>query len=158
MLQFFGTYNHKIDDKGRVALPTKFRKTYDRALNNEEISSIDLVVTPSPSKSDDGKRECLYVFTVEDFNDYVESLFDVVGGYNPRNRKHVQQMRALHAEVEDVSIDSAKRINIPQKFRDAAGLDKDVSIVGNSGHFEIWDTKRMESELDSIDLDNLIYE
>ena len=46
-------------------------------------------------------------------------------------------MLALHANVESVSIDSARRINIPQKFIEMAGLDKDVAIVGNAGHFEI---------------------
>ena len=137
MLQFYGTYYHRIDDKGRVALPMKFRKTYDRALNNEEISNIDLVITPSPSKDGTEGRECLYVFTTEDFDVYVESIFESAGGYNPRNKKHEQLMRALHAEVEDITIDSAKRINIPAKFRKIAGLGKDVAIVGNAGHFEI---------------------
>ena len=137
MLQFFGTYYHKIDEKGRVALPTKFRKTYERALNNEEIAAIDLVINPSTSKDEKAGRECLYVFTTEDFNTYVESIFEAAGGYNPRNKMHEQLMRALHAEVEDITIDSAKRINIPAKFREIAGLKKDVAIVGNAGHFEI---------------------
>ena len=77
MLEFFGTYNHRIDDKGRVALPMKFRKTYERAQNSGEINSLDLVIAPSPSKYEGG-RECLNVFTTEDFDEYVKSLFDVV--------------------------------------------------------------------------------
>lgn len=137
MLQFFGTYYHKVDDKGRVALPTKFRKTYERAIANEEILNADLVITPSPAKDGKDGRECLYVFTTEDFNAYVDSIFEAGGGYNPRNKAHEQLMRALHAEVEDITVDSAKRINIPGKFRDIAGIKKDVAIVGNAGHFEI---------------------
>lgn len=136
MLQFYGTYYHRIDDKGRVSLPMKFRKLYDRAMAKENLSSIDLVITPSPARRKSG-CECLYVFTADDFNNYVESLFEVVGGYNPRNKKHEEQMRALHANVEDITIDAAKRINIPKKFLEYAGLEKDVAIVGNSGHFEI---------------------
>lgn len=158
MLQFYGTYYHKIDDKGRVALPMKFRRVYEQAAMNGEIKSINLVITPSAAKYDKVHNECLNVYVSEDFNKYVESLFEVVGGYNPRDRQHEKQMRALHANVEDVPIDSARRINIPQKFIEMAGLGKDVAIVGNAGHFEIWDAKRMESELGKIDLDELIYE
>lgn len=158
MLQLFGTYYHRVDDKGRVALPIKFHKVYERGVINGDIKNVDLVVTPSPAKADDGTRQCLYVFTADDFDRYVNSLFEVVGGYNPRNKDHERQMRALHADVESVSIDSARRINIPQKFLNMAGLKKDVAIVGNAGHFEIWDEKRLKSELSDIDLDSLIYE
>lgn len=158
MMDFFGTYNHRIDAKGRVALPSKFRKAYERAEIENEKSSTELVVTTSPAKANDSQNECLFVFTVEDFNTWINSLFEVVGGFNPRNREHELQMLALHANVEDLSIDSAGRINIPQKFRDAAGLDTEVSIVGNSGHFEIWDAKRMEQKLSEIDLESLLYD
>ncbi|MDO5329421.1 MAG: division/cell wall cluster transcriptional repressor MraZ [Coriobacteriia bacterium] len=153
MTEFFGTYNHRIDAKGRVALPAKFRKSLDR----ENVTG-ELVVTTSPSKYDDTHNESLYVFSLEDFNSWINSFFEVVGGYNPRKKEHELLMLALHANVEDVSIDSAGRINIPQKFRDAAGLEADVSIVGNSGHFEVWDAKRMEQKLTEIDLESLLYD
>lgn len=157
-MQFFGTYTHRIDAKGRLALPSKFRKAFEReqAVNNAQ--AVDLVVTTSPSKYDDKLHECLYVFTLQDFDTWVKSFFDVVGGYNPRNKKHEMQMWALHANVEEVKIDASGRINIPQKFREKAGLDTDVAIVGNSGHFEIWDDKRMQNKLDEIDLEELIYD
>lgn len=158
MLQFFGKYFHKIDDKGRVSLPMKFRKTYERAQKNGSLANLDLVVTLSPEKNDEGGRKCLYVFTTDDFNAYVDSLFEVAGGFNPRNKQHEQLNRALHAQVEDLSIDSANRINIPQKFRDIAGIGKEVALVGNSGHIELWDAKRIDNELESIDLEDLIYE
>ena len=67
MLQFFGTYFHRIDDKGRVALPKKFRKTYERAALNNELKTIEFVVTPSPARVDKTHSESLYVFTTEDF-------------------------------------------------------------------------------------------
>ena len=137
MLQFFGTYHHRIDDKGRMALPMKFRKTYDRAIKSGDIKAVDLVITPAPSKAGSNGRECLYLFVAEDFNEYVNSIFESAGGYNPRKKEHEQLMRKLHAEVEDVELDSAKRINIPAKFREIAGLEKDVAIVGNAGHIEI---------------------
>lgn len=157
-MQFFGTYKHKIDAKGRVALPAKFRKAYEKEEAIGNINAVDLVICPSPSKSDNEHCECLYVFTTEDYDKWVESFFEVVGGYNPRNKKHEMQMWALHANVEDVSIDASGRINIPLKFREKAGLNSQVSIVGNSGHFEIWDTKLMESKLSEINLEELLYD
>lgn len=137
MLQFFGKYFHKIDDKGRLSLPMKFRKTYERSVESGSISKVDLVLTPSPEKDENGNHKCLYVYTTEDFNEYVKSIFDAVGGFNPRNKKHELLNRALHAGVESLSIDSANRINIPAGFREKAGIDKDVALVGNSGHIEI---------------------
>lgn len=136
MLQFFGTYNHKIDDKGRVALPTKFRKTYERAIEKEEIDSADLVIAPSVEKTENGFKY-LCVYTHEDLDERIKSWFESLGGYNPRNRDHVNLSRRLHADCEPVVIDAAKRINIPAKYRELAGLDKEVALVGTDGCFEI---------------------
>lgn len=140
-----------------MSLPMKFRKTYDRALEKEEIDSIDLVIAPSIKKTADG-CECLCVYTTEDFDEFVNSIFESFGGFNPRNKEHEKIRRALHADVEDITIDAAKRITIPTKLKEKAGLDKDVALVGYYGRIEIWDTKRIEDELESTDLESLIYE
>lgn len=151
-MQFFGTYNHRIDAKGRLALPSKFRKLFDVEEAQGFTRTSDLLAMVSP---DD---DCVHVYTQEDFDDYVTSVFDAAGGYNPRKKDHVELRMALHASVVDVSIDSAGRINLPQNFRDRAGLKQEVTIVGNEGHFEIWDSARVETKLNNIDLASLLYE
>lgn len=152
LMQFYGTYNHKIDAKGRVSLPAKFRRAYERAQASGEIDTIDLVAKLSPSK------DCLYVFTSDDFDDWVFDIFDAQGGFNPRSKKDEILMRALRgANVESVEIDSAGRVNLSPKLRESAGLSGEVSFVGNSGRFEIWNPQALTSQMEDVDLESLLY-
>ena len=136
-----GKFSFKIDAKGRMALPSKFRKL---------IQSADLVVTQ------DLHSECLYVFIGDEFNRWVERLFeDKFGGYHPANAEQAHIRTLLKGRSSDVVLDSAGRIMISADQRAAAGIDKDVVIVGNTGYFEVWDAKRYESLEQAIDLDTL---
>lgn len=141
MIDLSGEYSHKVDAKGRLSLPARFRK---------ELSE-DLIVTVDP------RGRCLYVFEPEDFNEWVASFFEADGGFNPRNPEHEDLRSALKGRGAPVSIDGAGRINLLAKQRDAVGIDKDVVLVGNTGYFEIWDAKRREQQEAQLDLVALLY-
>ena len=136
MVDLFGEYHHKVDAKGRVSLPAKFRK---------ELSD-KLVVTIDPFD------ECLYVFEPEGHNEWVASFFEEEGGFNQRSRKHIQARRELKRRAVDADVDGSGRINIPANLRERVGIDKEAVIVGNTGYFEIWDAKRWESADSEVDL------
>ncbi len=132
-----GEFRFKVDSKGRVALPAKFRK----------VLSKDLVVTLELGD------ECVYVFETPDFNDWVNKLFvDKFGEFKESDRMHVALRRKLKGRARDVEVDASGRIMLPAEVRAAAGIDKEVVIVGNTGRFEIWDAKRYEQVDDGIDL------
>ncbi len=132
-----GEFRFKVDDKGRVALPAKFRK----------VLSKDLVVTLELGD------ECVYVFETPDFNEWVDKLFaDRFGEFKESDLKHVQMRRKLKARARDVDVDASGRIMIPADVRATAGIEKDVVVVGNTGRFEIWDAKRYEQVDEKIDL------
>ena len=132
-----GIFRFKVDGKGRVALPAKFRK----------VLSKDLVVTLEL------KDECVYVFETPDFNDWVHKLFvDKFGEYKESDRMHVRLRSKLKARANDVEVDSSGRIMLPAEIRAAAGIDKEVVIVGDTGRFEIWDAKRYEQVDEEVDL------
>ena len=132
-----GVFRFKVDGKGRVALPAKFRK----------VLSKDLVVTLEL------KDECVYVFETPDFNSWVHKLFvDKFGEYKESDRMHVRLRSKLKARANDVEVDASGRIMLPAELRAAAGIDKDVVIVGDTGRFEIWDAKRYEQVDSEIDL------
>ena len=132
-----GEYRLKVDGKGRVTLPSKFRK----------VLSKDLVVTPELT------NECVYVFEDSDFNDWIEKLFiDRFGEYKESDREHVRLRRELKKRSYDVEVDASGRIMLSQKVREACGIDKDVAIVGNTGRFEIWDAARLDAESAQVDL------
>lgn len=139
---FHGEYRFKVDDKGRVSLPSKFRK----------VISKDLVVTLNP---DD---ECLWVFDPDEFNRWIDQLFvDSFGKYDSSNKQHIKLRSKLKRRSEDVQIDASGRIMLPAKMRGAVDIDKDVVIVGNTGYFEVWDAKRCDEADEDVDLDLLFH-
>lgn len=146
MVDLIGEYRHKIDAKGRLALPASFRK----------VLSKDLYVVNVPA--DDPAEQCLYVFELEDLNDWITSFFVADGGYNPRNKKHVLLRRNLKALAKDTEIDGSGRITIPASIREKAGLEKEVAIIGNTGYFEIWDAKRWDDQKAEVDLASMLFD
>lgn len=139
MTELVGEHHHKLDAKGRVSLPSDFRKVLPK----------NLKVTLSP------KKECLYVFEPEAFSAWVNSFFEKQGGYNPTSTKHVNLRRALNARARDVEVDNSGRIGLSADLRREVGLDKDVVLNGNADHLEIWDAQRWSDFMDSIDFSDL---
>lgn len=137
-----GKYRFKVDDKGRVSLPAKFRKVVPK----------DLVVTLNP------KDDCLWVFDSDGFNQWINQLFvDRFGKYDSSDTMHIELRSALKARSEDVQVDSSGRIMLPAEMRGTVDIDKDVVIVGNTGYFEVWDAKRYDQKSAAVDLSLLFH-
>lgn len=130
-----GSAIHKIDPKGRISLPAGYRK---------ELGGSDLIVVPSPTD------KALYVFNPESFEEWLDSLFDRSGGFNPRSRKDVVIRQRILASAATLVIDSAGRINIPKEMREYAHLNKDVAVAGNYDHIEIWEAELYEEAMSLI--------
>ena len=109
---FMGEYNHTIDAKGRLIIPSKFR----------EVLGEEFVIT----KGLDG---CLFVYDNQEWNAFEEKLKAL-----PLNKKDNRQF-VRFAEVEG---DKQGRILVPGNLRDFAGLEKDVVLVGVASRIEIW--------------------
>ncbi len=136
-----GQFSFKVDSKGRMALPAKFRKVLPETL----VVAREL------------KDDCVYVFVKSDFDLWVDKLFQGrFGGYQESNHQHVELRRKLKGRAFEVEVDASGRIMIPQDVRRAVGIDKDVIILGNTGRFEVWDAKRFERVDSEVDL-GLLY-
>lgn len=137
-----GSYRFKTDAKGRVSLPAKFRK----------VLSEDLVVTSALT------GDYLMVFDGQDsFNAWVDGIFvDKFGGYNSTNREQLYLRSALKGNAFDVQADSAGRILLPAELREKASIGREVSIVGNTGYFEVWSEDRRSELVEDIDLSSLL--
>lgn len=115
---FFGTYTPKLDDKGRLFLPAKFR---------DQLSE-GLVVTR-------GQERCLTVWSLEDFGRLTERLAQA-----PVTNKGTRDyVRMLFAAASQEVPDKQGRISIPPVLREYASLDKDVIVIGSMNRIEIWD-------------------
>ena len=87
----------------------------------------------------------------------MDTIFaDKFGGYNSSNREQLMLRSVLKGNAFEVPIDSAGRILLPSDLRDKAGIDRDVTIVGNTGFFEVWSEKRRAELVEEIDISNLL--
>ncbi len=137
MANLRGEYRHKLDAKGRLSLPSAFRKALPK----------DLVVTLSPEK------DCLFAFASENFDAWVMSLFDNVGGFQPGNKEHAHARRLLNSRAKAVELDGSGRIGLSADQRASVDLDKEVVLVGDADHFEIWNAKRWDETAAQMDDD-----
>ncbi len=132
VMMFMGEYNHSIDVKGRVIIPSKFR----------ELLGEHFIVT----KGLDG---CLWIFPDSEWDEFSGKLHDLPVA-NKDARKFTRFFLAGACEAET---DKQGRILIPQSLREYAGLEKDVCLVGTGSRVEIWNKELWEksSSFDNMD-------
>jgi MraZ protein len=123
---FLGTYTPRLDDKGRLFLPAKFR---------DELAE-GLVMTK-------GQERCLYVFSRAEFERLTERLREA-----PLSAKNARDYsRVFFASANDDVPDKQGRVTVPQPLRDYAGLNRECVVIGANTRVEIWDAQAWESYL-----------
>lgn len=124
---FLGTFTPKLDEKGRVILPAKFR---------EELGG-GLVITR-------GQERCLYVFSEQEFTELHERVRQApITSKQSRDFMRVF-LSGAHAEVPD----KQHRVTIPAALREYAGLDRDLVVIGAGSRAEIWNAEAWQRYLD----------
>ena len=129
---FLGTYAPKLDEKGRVILPAKFR---------DELSS-GLVITR-------GQERCLYVFSQREF----EKIHDSIRQASITNKQNRDFLRLFLSGANQETPDSQNRVSIPAMLRDYAGLGRDLTVIGAGNRAEIWDTESWTTYYESAEAD-----
>ncbi|MEO0027254.1 MAG: hypothetical protein RLZZ258_336 [Actinomycetota bacterium] len=131
-----GTHTPKLDDKGRVILPAKFR---------DELQS-GLVITR-------GQENCLYVFSAAEF----AAVHDKIRQAPVTNVDARNYLRVFLSGASDEQPDKQGRVTIPAALRQYAGLDKDLVVIGVGSRAEIWNAsawneylKRQESQFAEV--------
>jgi MraZ protein len=117
---FLGTHTPRLDDKGRLFLPAKYR---------DELAG-GVVITKGQ-----GQERCLYVFPKDEFARFAESL---------RTQSETTQAirdrsRVFFASASDELPDRQGRIIVPAALRTYAGLEHDCVVIGANTRLEIWD-------------------
>ena len=116
---FLGTHAPRLDDKGRMFLPAKYR---------DELAG-GVVITK-------GQERCLYVFPEPEFARITEALRTA-----PVTAKSVRDYsRVFFASASDEVPDKQGRITIPPALRDYAALQRDCVVIGANTRLEIWDS------------------
>lgn len=129
---FSGEFEHSLDAKGRVIIPSRMR---------EQLGDVFYITK--------GIEENLLIFSVQDWNEFYAKLNSLpLTNRNARGFKRHFLSGAVECEAN-----AQGRILIPATLREYAGIDKDVTIIGNGNNVEIWDTKTWKSYMDELDAD-----
>jgi len=123
---FLGTHEPKLDDKGRLVLPAKFR---------EQLAE-GLVITK-------GQERCLFAFPMAEFQKVTEALAEAP----VTNRAVRDYSRVLFASASHEIPDKQGRITIPPSLRTYAGLERDCIVIGANTRVEIWAAAAWETYL-----------
>jgi MraZ protein len=123
---FLGTHSPRLDEKGRIILPAKFR---------EELAD-GLVLTR-------GQERCIYVFSQREFERIHESMREA-----PISSKQSRDyIRVFLSGASDEVPDKQGRVTIPQALRSYAGLDRELAVIGAGTRAEIWDARAWDEYL-----------
>lgn len=115
---FLGTHTPRLDEKGRLILPAKFR---------DELAS-GLVLTR-------GQERCIYVFSASEF----EKVHEEMRAAPISSRQARDYVRVFLSGASDELPDKQGRITIPPVLRAYAGLDRELAVIGAGSRAEIWD-------------------
>ncbi len=131
---YMGEYNHTIDAKGRLIIPSKFR----------DVLGDEFVVT----KGLDG---CLFVYDNAEWSAF-EAKLKTLPLMDKEARRFVRFFLAGAANVE---VDKQGRILLPSVLRDFAAIDKDVVLVGVGARIEIWSKENWSEAAEYDDMDDI---
>ena len=123
---FLGTHSPRLDEKGRIILPAKFR---------EELAD-GLVLTR-------GQERCIYVFSQREFERIHESMREA-----PISSKQSRDyIRVFLSGASDEVPDKQGRVTIPTALRSYAGLERELAVIGAGTRAEIWDAQAWDEYL-----------
>ena len=127
-------YNHTIDAKGRLIIPSRFR----------ELLVEEFVLTR-------GLDGCLSIYPMDEWVAFEEKLRAL-----PLTNKDARTFsRFFVAGATTCQLDKQGRILVPQTLRQFAGLDKDVVLTGNLNRIEVWSKEKWSENCNYDDMDSI---
>jgi MraZ protein len=127
---FTGEYRHTVDDKGRIAVPVKFRSQLDPGSMISGWLDDCLAIHPKVVWDDLSAKIAALPFT-----DQKSRLFQ----------------RFVFSHAVEVELDKQGRVLLPAYLRDSVGLETEAVVVGSRDHAEIWAPKRWEDYRRALD-------
>ena len=122
---FLGEFEYKIDDKGRVPLPPKFRRELREGV----------VLSAGPEK-------CIIAYSLAEWKKLAASLTSSTVAASKLRKLN----RAIFATAFSLNIDKQGRIALPIPLREYAGIEDELVIAGVNTYLELWNKEQWESE------------
>ncbi|MDD4160538.1 MAG: division/cell wall cluster transcriptional repressor MraZ [Synergistaceae bacterium] len=127
-----GSYNHKLDSKGRTVLPSRFRGE----LGSSVVATI-------------GIDRCIAVYPINRWEDLMLKLKDL-SSFKKKTRDFRRVLLSMATELE---IDGSGRVLIPSGLREYAGIEQEMTLIGLEDHLEIWDSSKWEDQRNGVLVD-----
>jgi MraZ protein len=129
-MAFRGHFDYSLDAKNRLTVPPKFRAKFS--------GGIVLAKALEP---------CIALWTPEAFEAWTDSF---LSNLNPVSAERRKLARFFAGSSFDAELDSAGRVTLNSKLLAHAGIDRDVVVVGNLDHLEVWDRGTWEADQDEL--------
>jgi len=123
MITFIGEYNCRIDSKGRVILPSAFKKQMTGTNSERFVIKRDIF------------ERCLLLYPFDEWERQNKILRKKI---NPFKKEHNQFLRQYFKGMAELSIDANSRLLIPKRLLDEVKIDKEIIMAGQYGKIEIW--------------------
>lgn len=135
-MRFLGNIEAKTDAKGRVFLPSVFRKVLQASGSESLVLRKDIF------------QDCLVLYPESVWNEQMDSLRARLNRYNAQHQKIFRQ---FVSEVELVNLDGNGRFLIPKRYLSMAAIRQDVKFIGMGDTIEIWSNEKVEESLMNSD-------
>lgn len=119
-----GTYDHRMDSKGRLVLPSRFRDE----LGDRLVATV-------------GIDSCVSIYGLPGWR----SFFEKLSALSSARAGCRDVKRLLMASAVEIDVDSMGRVLIPPFLREHASLNREISVIGVGDHVEIWDKELWEA-------------
>ena len=129
-MRFTGSIDAKTDEKGRVFVPSTFRKIFQKSGEEGLVLRRDIF------------ENCLKLYPKSVWDGLVNA---VRARTNPFDRHQYHALRLFTADAEYITLDSGGRMLIPRRYMEYAGIKNDVRFVGVDDSIEIWDKQTAEA-------------
>ncbi|MEE8418827.1 MAG: division/cell wall cluster transcriptional repressor MraZ [Dehalococcoidales bacterium] len=122
---FLGEFEYRIDEKGRVPLPPKFR----RELKDGLVLSA-------------GAEKCIIAYSLVEWNKFAASLTSGAVAASKMRRLN----RAFFATAFNLNVDKQGRVALPIPLREYAGIEEELVVIGANNYLELWDKTQWNEE------------
>jgi MraZ protein len=127
MITFIGEYTCKVDAKGRILLPSAFKKQMPAGTEDRFVIKPDLYET------------CLVMYPIREW----ERLNRIIrANTNPFNKEHERFIRLFNDGKAELVLDANSRLLIPKRLLGHAGAKKEVLLEGREGKIDVWSPER----------------
>ena len=137
MRHFIGSYECKLDSKGRIMMPVAIKKQLNPILSKGFVIKRAVF------------NNCLELYPIDEWN----VLMERVNSLNRFNKKNNDFIRRFNAGVRTINIDSSGRLLIPKNLISYVNIKKEIVISSTVNILEIWDKSNYEKAIDEATID-----